>query len=89
MRFYWIFAILVANALAHLCIFDPPQRGKMNISDAGDDSCFRHRFPCGGQPPQPPQVHYLGNDFAQVHFQQNYNHYSIGNPGFCPIITNM
>ena len=34
--------LVAAGATAHLCILNPPQRGALNISDAGDPSCFRH-----------------------------------------------
>lgn len=57
----------------------------MNISDAGDDSCFRHGAPCGKQPSGSIKMTYAAGKPVTVFWQQNYNHYTVGYPGLMDI----
>ncbi|PIK44275.1 hypothetical protein BSL78_18865 [Apostichopus japonicus] len=75
----------VDRTSAHLCIISPVQRGSINIQQAGDSSCFRHQSPCGGQPAEDPKVSLIGGKTTFIKFQQNFNHYEVGYPGYMDI----
>ncbi|KAG2381558.1 hypothetical protein C9374_005942 [Naegleria lovaniensis] len=62
---------LTSHVHSHLCVFNPKQRGALNISDYGDPTCFKFAGPCG-------------SSYA-IDLQQNLNHYSIGHPGFLDV----
>ena len=53
----------------------------MNITSRGDRTCFRHGAPCGGEPAGVANATYPVNSPITVHWQQNFNHYTVGNPG--------
>ncbi|XP_038062919.1 uncharacterized protein LOC119733409 [Patiria miniata] len=69
----------------HICIISPHQRGPLDVSHSGSHTCTRHGAPCGGQPPQEPQATYAGGSSIFVTFQQNYNHYEVGYPGYMDV----
>ncbi|CAH1799012.1 unnamed protein product [Owenia fusiformis] len=74
-----------SECFAHLCIISPRQRGEFDISKGGSPTCFRHGEPCGGQPPAPPNITYMGGQTVFIKWQQNFNHYSVGFPGYMDI----
>eukprot|EP00698_Gefionella_okellyi_P016211 TRINITY_DN4629_c0_g2_i1.p1 TRINITY_DN4629_c0_g2~~TRINITY_DN4629_c0_g2_i1.p1 ORF type:complete len:528 (-),score=131.53 TRINITY_DN4629_c0_g2_i1:24-1607(-) len=74
--------LLIVSVQAHICIYNPHQRGPMNITDGGDGTCFRHGAPCGRQAAGPTVATYTTSSQIQVSWQQNYNHYTVGYPGF-------
>eukprot|EP00048_Salpingoeca_helianthica_P015086 m.224955 g.224955 ORF g.224955 m.224955 type:complete len:530 (-) comp16590_c0_seq1:123-1712(-) len=86
-----VLCAVLALASAHICLMSPPQRGALNIHDAGDDTCFRHQWPCGGQAPSPapyPTYPPDGREYywdMEIDFQQNLNHYEVGYPGYIDI----
>lgn len=75
-------AVLCHSALAHLCLLRPSQRGDLDISEAGSHTCFRHGAPCGGQPPKKPTTSFRAGETFFFKWQQNYNHYEVGFPGY-------
>ncbi|XP_033113309.1 uncharacterized protein LOC117113913 [Anneissia japonica] len=81
------FAALQVSGIieAHVCIIYPRQRGDFNISTAGNPTCTRHVAPCGGLEAENPKVSYVGGSTIFVKFQQNYNHYELGYPGYMDI----
>eukprot|EP00164_Ancoracysta_twista_P001490 GFYU01001951.1.p1 GENE.GFYU01001951.1~~GFYU01001951.1.p1 ORF type:complete len:563 (-),score=208.14 GFYU01001951.1:43-1689(-) len=77
-----IVALVVTNALAHLCIINPHQRGDLDVSHPASSTCFRTEGPCGNQPTEEPQVTLQAGHKAEFKFQQNLNHYSTGHRGY-------
>ncbi|EDV23529.1 uncharacterized protein TRIADDRAFT_58259 [Trichoplax adhaerens] len=83
--------ILISLALlvqieAHICMINPKQRGKFDISTAGNPTCFRHGEPCGGQKFDGKiKKHITPGQTFFIKWQQNYNHYEIGYPGYMDI----
>lgn len=74
---------MVWSSSAHLCLLTPRQRGDLDISEGGSHTCFRHGAECGGEPAQvPPGIILEGGKPVFIKWQQNYNHYSIGFPGY-------
>jgi len=57
------------------------QRGEMDVSTPGSESCYRKVGPCGGAPSGIVSVLQGGSRFT-VHFQQNLNHFYVPNPGY-------
>ena len=78
-------AALWASCTGHLCIIYPHQRGDLDISSAGSHTCFRHGANCGGEPPGQPAITLVAGQTLFVQWQQNFNHYEIGHPGFMDI----
>lgn len=74
--------LLVPLACAHICILQPRQRGPLNVSDPGDDSCFRRTPYCGGIAPGAVTATYRAGDEIEIVFQQNLNHWSQDQPGY-------
>lgn len=74
--------LLLVPALAHICILDPPQRGGLDVSDPGDNSCYRRTDYCGGVPAAAPTVSYYPGQYVNVVFQQNLNHWYPEKPGY-------
>jgi hypothetical protein len=74
----------ILSASAHICLTSPPQRGGANITGPGSRSCFNNKIPCGGKLPG-PAVNLQGGVSNAIFFQQNLNHYSIGNRGWIDI----
>ncbi|XP_052811563.1 uncharacterized protein LOC128239120 [Mya arenaria] len=87
MRELGIFLLLVFvhQACCHLCLMSPRQRGDMDISKSGSPTCTRHKLPCGGQPIETPKVMYAPGQTVFFQWQQNYNHYEPGFPGYMDI----
>ncbi|CAH1799035.1 unnamed protein product [Owenia fusiformis] len=79
------FLHVIGACLGHLCIISPRQRGAFDISKGGSSTCFRHGAPCGGQAPTKPRVTYFGGKTAFIKWQQNFNHYTVGFPGFMDV----
>nr|XP_054752608.1 uncharacterized protein LOC129258351 [Lytechinus pictus] len=77
--------VLVNHSDGHLCIITPRQRGDFDISTPGSRTCTRHQSPCGGQPAEAPKMTYMGGKTALIRFQQNFNHYEVGLPGYMDI----
>lgn len=77
-----VVVVLTHCALAHICILDPPQRGALNVSDPGDDSCYRRTPYCGGIPAGPVSATYYPGQEIAVMFQQNLNHWYPQKPGY-------
>lgn len=78
-------SIMIQPIHSHLCVFNPKQRGALNISDYGDPTCFKFAGPCGNLPPGPVQASYIRGRSYAIDLQQNLNHYSIGHPGFIDV----
>eukprot|EP01090_Pellita_catalonica_P011046 TRINITY_DN22527_c0_g1_i1.p1 TRINITY_DN22527_c0_g1~~TRINITY_DN22527_c0_g1_i1.p1 ORF type:complete len:173 (-),score=20.82 TRINITY_DN22527_c0_g1_i1:19-537(-) len=78
-------ALLIITCLTcvfgHLCIIEPHQRGDMDVSSAGNMACYRPYAECGKMPAGEPTANYIGGSKIDIFFQQNYNHYWVGNPG--------
>jgi len=75
-------ALLAPLVSAHICMFDPVQRGALVLDQPGDGSCA-HKGPdvCGGVPAGPITATYKAGGQATIHFQQNLNHFWTANPG--------
>ena len=80
-----LFLATVAVSQAHICVFDPPQRGPAVPRDIGPGykACYvRTEAACLALPPAvSPRKVYTGFPFV-VEFQQNLNHWTTENPGF-------
>ncbi|KAL0490757.1 hypothetical protein AKO1_002546 [Acrasis kona] len=79
---YLITLLLAATVYAHLCILDPPQRGGFNVSTPGSRACFQSKGPCGKFGPEQPKTIVKAGVPFKFFFQQNLNHFQIGNPGY-------
>lgn len=73
--------LLVADA--HICVWQPRQRGAFNIDKPDSDSCYRKVGPCGGirATSTSRRTKLQANTAYTVKFQQNMNHYYTNNPG--------
>ncbi|XP_052811867.1 uncharacterized protein LOC128239310 [Mya arenaria] len=82
-----IFILFVCIHLAscHMCLMSPRQRGDMDISKSGSPTCTRHELPCGGQPIETPRLMYAPGQTVFFQWQQNFNHYEAGYPGYMDI----
>eukprot|EP00058_Branchiostoma_floridae_P011601 XP_002597089.1 hypothetical protein BRAFLDRAFT_105037 [Branchiostoma floridae] len=78
-------AVLLSTGNGHLCVIEPRQRGDFDISKSGSHTCFRHGPPCGGEPASPPTHTYLSSTAVTLLWQQNYNHYTVGYPGYMDV----
>lgn len=76
---------LVYQTWAHLCLLLPSQRGDLDVTTAGSRTCFRLEAECGGQPAESPMFTYMGGSQMWIKWQQNYNHYEVGYPGYVDI----
>ncbi|KAK3098617.1 hypothetical protein FSP39_021257 [Pinctada imbricata] len=71
---------------SHLCLIEPRQRGDMDISQGGSGICFRHGSPCGGQNASSgPYPKLVAGKQVVITWQQNFNHYTVGYPGYMDI----
>ena len=77
-----------ALASAHMCLFDPPQRGPLHLDTPGDASC-KHFGPdvCGSVAAGAVVASYEAGSNVILSFQQNLNHFASaptekGTPGF-------
>ena len=75
-------AFLIQGSLAHICLLRPPQRGPLDVSEAGSHTCFRHGAPCGGQTGAKPTFALKAGETFFFKWQQNFNHYEVGFPGY-------
>ncbi|ESO84959.1 hypothetical protein LOTGIDRAFT_168216 [Lottia gigantea] len=85
MEKYLILLALFSPIGAHICLISPQQRGPINISLSGSHTCFKHGFPCGGDAPATPKYVLNAGQPAFIKWQQNYNHYEPGFPGYMDI----
>ncbi|KAK5576901.1 hypothetical protein RB653_001838 [Dictyostelium firmibasis] len=88
---YIVVVILILQlnsfALAHLCLFNPPQREPfwgVPISP-GDNACYKTNSNCGNTTAGAPVQSYKAGSTIEVFFQQNYNHWYQPNPGFLDV----
>ena len=72
--------VVVAPSMAHICMWEPPQRGGFDISGPAQNPCYRKVGPCGTTEDGPVTSIPAGEMYT-VHFQQNANHYYTGKPG--------
>jgi len=87
-KFFLLAAValaMVSSVQGHICAIEPRQRGAFDISTGGNPSCFRHGPPCGGQPAGEPKASYAAGSQQTFHFQQNYNHFALGQPGYLDV----
>ncbi|EFC49599.1 hypothetical protein NAEGRDRAFT_78087 [Naegleria gruberi] len=75
----------MAPVHSHMCVFNPRQRGGLNISDFGDPTCFKFKGPCGSLPSGPVQATFQRGKTYNIDLQQNLNHYSVGHPGWLDV----
>lgn len=67
---------------AHVCVWQPRQRGKLNIDIPDSDPCYRKVGPCGGvRASAARRTKLKAGSHYTVKFQQNMNHYYTKNPG--------
>lgn len=83
--YFLAISLICPAAWGHLCLIFPPQRGPMDITRGGSKTCARHEPECGGQPPDTPMSTYMGGKQMWIKWQQNYNHYVVGYPGYMDI----
>ncbi|KYQ90758.1 hypothetical protein DLAC_09396 [Tieghemostelium lacteum] len=79
--------VLVQIANAHLCIYDPPQRGNALPFPMGPgyNDCYRPYPNCGNMTAGKPVVTFTSGQPYAVVFQQNYNHWYEPNQGYMDI----
>lgn len=86
MRCLIVIVILCLNGFtvvtSQLCLFEPLQRGGLRLYHEGDSTCFRYDDPCGGQSPEYPMASYDGGQQTFIKWQQGYNYYAVGFPGY-------
>eukprot|EP00026_Physarum_polycephalum_P020836 Phypoly_transcript_23688.p1 GENE.Phypoly_transcript_23688~~Phypoly_transcript_23688.p1 ORF type:complete len:183 (+),score=26.93 Phypoly_transcript_23688:51-551(+) len=77
---------VVGLVSGHICMWEPHQRGPVDISYGGNPTCYHLYAPCGGKnnsiPPGPPVVSLKAGSPYAVEFQQNLNHWYAPKPGF-------
>ncbi|XP_021380061.1 uncharacterized protein LOC110467303 isoform X2 [Mizuhopecten yessoensis] len=77
---------LLHTCHSHLCLISPQQRGDMDITISGSHTCTRHGGPCGGMPAATPSGEPLiAGQQMFMKWQQNFNHYEVGYPGFMDV----
>ncbi|XP_065897849.1 uncharacterized protein [Dysidea avara] len=77
-----LFVFMVAVCEAHLCLFNPQQRGTMNgINAAGSNDCILLDGPCGGRKAMKPTVGIMAGVPYTVVFQKNLDHFNTADPG--------
>eukprot|EP00047_Mylnosiga_fluctuans_P002063 m.223022 g.223022 ORF g.223022 m.223022 type:complete len:527 (-) comp10863_c0_seq1:43-1623(-) len=80
-----LLAAMLGPAAAHVCLINPAQRGLLNITSPGDQSCARPQYPCGGQTPSAgpyPSFPRYSDGWFTTDVQENLNHYEVGYPGY-------
>ena len=80
-----VLLLLAAPASSHICVFAPHQRGALDVSQAGDHDCYRKTQPCGDNTPGPIAASLQPRQLYTVRWQQNFNHYEPGWPGWMDI----
>ena len=77
-------AVALPLASAHICLYEPRQRGAMVLDSPGDPSCsHKGPAPCGigAAPPAAPVASYVAGASVTVFFQQSLNHFYGKSPG--------
>lgn len=73
---------LLPLGYAHICMWQPPQReGAFEIQEPGESVCYLKEGPCGSVPSGEPQYRLKGGQNFNILFQQNLNHFYVGDPG--------
>lgn len=73
---------LLPLCAAHICMWEPRQRGDMVVDGFADSTCFRKGpDPCGRVPRGPVLTTLVAGSDMEVQFQQQLNHWSGANPG--------
>ena len=78
----WL-CLLGSSTLAHLCMWQPMQRGNFTLDPPGSHDCYRKFAPCGGFNSSTSKQRAIlqAGTLYTVHFQQHINHYYPPNPG--------
>eukprot|EP01112_Ceratiomyxa_fruticulosa_P010095 TRINITY_DN265_c0_g1_i7.p2 TRINITY_DN265_c0_g1~~TRINITY_DN265_c0_g1_i7.p2 ORF type:complete len:167 (+),score=44.94 TRINITY_DN265_c0_g1_i7:1054-1554(+) len=77
-----VFISFLLAVHAHICVWEPRQRGELSIDFPGDPSCYMvDGPPCGGSTPGNPLTTLKGGSQYTIEFQQNLNHWYPNNPG--------
>eukprot|EP00117_Sycon_ciliatum_P049155 scpid45153/ scgid34896/ len=77
--------VLFSTGWAHLCLLEPKQRGPLDVSEPGSHTCFRHGEQCGGEAAGAVAAHFTVGQTVFIKWQQNFNHYEVGHPGYMDI----
>jgi len=80
-----LFLSLMFISNAHICSIYPHQRGDLNISIPGHDSCYRRSGYCGGIEFKGKKTAFLAGSQATFLIQQNLNHWNATNPGYIDV----
>ncbi|CAF3976837.1 unnamed protein product [Rotaria sp. Silwood1] len=74
---------IVSLTIGHICVWQPRQRGTLNIDMPDSGECYRKPSPCGGinglEGGKRTKIQ-AGKAYT-IEFQQNLNHYYTNNPG--------
>ena len=72
-----------SSTLAHLCLWQPMQRGNFSLNPPGSHDCYRKIGPCGGfnSSTSKSRITLEAGTIYNVLFQQHLNHYYPPNPG--------
>ena len=86
----WLPSVLLWAAglhlvVGHICLLNPRQRGKLNVSTPGDDSCYRRTSYCGAVPLASPLTTFAAGETISLSLQQNLNHFFPARPGFLDV----
>lgn len=74
-------AVAIVPAYAHVCMWEPMQRGTVDISGPAENPCYQKVGPCGVNTPGTSFTSLPAGGSYTVRFQQNANHYYTGKPG--------
>jgi len=75
--------VCVSACVAHLCMFNPPQRGPMTgINTPRSPACNLGTAPCGGSLPSTKKVALAAGSVYAVVLMKNEDHYNPANPGY-------
>eukprot|EP01121_Diplochlamys_sp_Union-15-3_P008786 TRINITY_DN2352_c0_g1_i1.p1 TRINITY_DN2352_c0_g1~~TRINITY_DN2352_c0_g1_i1.p1 ORF type:complete len:170 (-),score=21.40 TRINITY_DN2352_c0_g1_i1:30-539(-) len=77
-----LFVSFILVVSAHICVWEPRQRGTLSITTPGDDSCYRPFAECGKEPAETPSKTLKGGQEYTIEFQQNLNHWYPKNAGW-------
>lgn len=81
-----VLSSFVGLSSAHICMWNPLQRDRdgatYNISSPGNTMCRNtDEDVCGGVPSGSVFTNLMGGETFDITFQQNLNHFYVGNPG--------
>ena len=79
---FFLLALFVLFASAHVCLISPPQRGSLTgLNTPASADCFLTTGPCGGRPAQEADVLLVRGTNFTITWQKNENHWTAANPG--------